>query len=39
VARYAEGLGLSVCGVRDSILPGAKKGNVEAFLYLRSADS
>ena len=39
VARHAEGLGLSVCGVRDSTLPGAKKGNVEAFLYLRSVDS
>ena len=39
VARHAEGLGLSVCGVRDSTLPGAKKGNDEAFLYLRSVDS
>ena len=36
VALFARGIGLAVHGVRDSSLPGAKKGNIEVFLHLRA---
>ena len=36
VVETAEGLGLCVRGVVESTLPGAKKGNVEVFVYLDS---
>lgn len=37
VAAFATKLGLRVEGVRDSTLPGAKKGNVEIFLHLQAS--
>lgn len=36
VVETAVGLGLTCCAVQDSTLPGAKKGNVEIFVHLRS---
>ena len=37
VSEAAGQLGLQVAGISDSTLPGAKKGNVEIFLYLQAS--